>query len=139
MVRQSLNQTGYPAHFLDFLDFLCKKYAVDRTQLFVEYSSRPPPFLKGDRPGYYDGLLSFRENNGHAEFLITVFKAARDPLLTLAHEFAHLVRDLKSGDFQKRLGPPNDPAEEALDNQALVDLEEFEEAQRLKPTSRSGL
>ena len=139
MVRKSLNQTGYPDHFLDFLEFLCKKYSVDKTQLFVEFSSGPPPLLKGSRPGYYDGLLSFRENNGHPEFLITVFRAARNPLLTLAHEFAHLVRDLKSGDFHKHLGPPDDSAERALDNQALIDLEEFEAAQRLKPTSRSRI
>jgi hypothetical protein len=137
MVRLSLNQTNYPDHFLDLLEFLCKKYSIDRTKLFVEYSSRPPPLLRGGRRGYYDGLLSFRDNNGHPEFLITVFRVARNPLLTLAHEFTHLVRDLKSGDFHKYLGPPDDPAEEALDKQALFDLEEFEAAQRLKPTSRS--
>ncbi len=121
-----MKRTDYPDHFLDLLQFLCRKYGVDKNRLFVEYSSRPPPSLKGGRPGYYDGLLSVRQNDGHPEFLITVFRAARNPLLTLAHEFAHLVRDLKSGDFHKNLGPPNDSAEKALDDQALVDLADFE-------------
>jgi hypothetical protein len=134
-----LKRTDYPDHFFDFLQFLCEKYRFDRNQLFVEYSSSPPPSLIGGRRGYYDGLLSYRQNNGHPEFLITVFKVARNPLLTLAHEFAHLVRDLKSGDFHKDLSPPDDSAEEALDNQARIDLAEFETAQRLKPTRRSGL
>jgi hypothetical protein len=106
--------------------------------VFIEYSSRPPPPLKGGGLGYYDGLLSYRENEGHPEFLITVFKAARNPLLTLAHEFTHLVRDLRSGDFRKRLAPPDESAEQALDDQASIDLTEFETAQRLKLTSGSS-
>src|SRR6266702_3406856 len=120
----------YPDQFADFVLFLCKKYRVDRNKLFVEYSSRLPPPIKGDRAGYYEGLLSYREKDGHNEFLITVFKASREPLLTLAHEFAHLVKNLKSGNFDKRLRPPNDDAERMLDNQAMADLAEFRELGR---------
>ncbi len=122
--------TEYPDQFTDFLVFLCEKYRVDRSRLFVEYSSRPPPPLKGDRAGYYEGLLSFREKDGHVEFLITVFKASREPLLTLAHEFAHLVKNLKSKNFDKHLRPPDDAAERTFDNQALNDLAEFRELVR---------
>ena len=118
----------YPNGFLDFLEFLCKKYGVDRTRLFVEFSSRPPPPLKGSRAGYYEGLLSYREKEGHFEFLITVFKVSREPLLTLAHEFAHLVKDLKSGSVEKSLRPPDDAAEKAFDDQARKDLAEFRSA-----------
>ncbi len=117
--------TQYPDHFTDFLVFLCEKYGVDRNRLFVEYSSRPPPPLKGGRAGYYEGLLSYREKEGHTEFLITVFKASREPLLTLAHEFAHLVKNLKSENFDKYLRPPDDAAEKTFDDQALNDLAEF--------------
>jgi hypothetical protein len=117
----------YPDHFADFLLFLCEKYRVDRNRLFVEYSPKPPPPLKGSRAGYYEGLLSYREKDGHTEFLITVFNASREPLLTLAHEFAHLVQNLKSGNFDKHLRPPDDAAEKTLDNQALNDLAEFRE------------
>jgi len=123
--------TEYPDQFADFLEFLCEKYRIDRSRLFVEYSSRPPPPLKGTRAGYYEGLLSYREKSGHSEFLITVFKASREPLLTLAHEFAHLVKNLKSGNFDKHIGPPDDTAERILDNQAINDLAEFRELDRL--------
>lgn len=120
----------YPDQFADFLAFLCEKYHVDKSRLFVEYSSRPPPPLKGSRAGYYEGLLSYREKNGHTEFLITVFKASREPLLTLAHEFGHLVKNLKSGSFDKHLRPPDDAAEKTLDDQAMDDLAEFRELDR---------
>jgi len=120
----------YPDQFADFVLFLCEKYRIDRSQLFVEYSSRPPPPLKGTRAGYYEGLLSYREKNGHSEFLITVFKASREPLLTLGHEFAHLVKNLKSGNFDKHLRPPDDAAERIFDNQAINDLAEFRELGR---------
>ena len=103
---------------------------MGRSRLFVEYSSKPPPPLKGPRAGYYEGLLSYREKDGHVEFLITVFKASREPLLTLAHEFAHLVKNLKSGNFDKHLRPPDDAAEKTLDNQAVNDLAEFQELYR---------
>ena len=122
----SVEGTEYPGQFAEFLDFLCEKYHMDRSRLFIEYSSRPPPPLKGTRAGYYEGLLSYREKNGHSEFLITVFKASRQPLLTLAHEFAHLVKNLKSGNFDKHLRPPNNAAEKAFDKQALNDLAEFQ-------------
>jgi hypothetical protein len=125
-----MGETEYPDQFADFLVFLCEKYSVDRNQLFVEYSSRSPLPLKGTRAGYYEGLLSYREKDGHVEFLITVFKASREPLLTLAHEFGHLVNNLKSGNFDKHLRPPDDMAERALDNQALNDLAEFRELDR---------
>ncbi len=107
------------------MQFLCEKYNIDATRVFVEYSSRPPPSLKGGRPGYYDGLLSFREISGRPEFLITVFKISRDPLLTLAHEFEHLVKNLESGAIDKQLGPPDDRAEAAFDDKARRDLTEF--------------
>jgi hypothetical protein len=122
-----MERTDYPEQFSEFLAFLCKKYRVDKTRLSVEYSSKSPPPLKGDRPGYYEGLLSFREKDGQLEFLITVFKASRDPLLTLAHEFGHLVKNLKSGNFDRHMRPPNDAAERTLDEQALNDLAEFRE------------
>ncbi len=125
-----MGETEYPDQFADFLEFLCEKYSVDRNRLFVEYSSRSPPPLKGTRAGYYEGLLSYREKDGHAEFLITVFKASREPLLTLAHEFGHLVKNLKSGNFDKHLRPPDDMVERMLDNQALNDLAEFRELDR---------
>jgi len=127
----SVEGTEYPDQFADFLDFLCEKYHMDRSRLFIEYSSRPPPPLKGTRAGYYEGLLSYREKSGHSEFLITVFNASREPLLTLAHEFAHLVKNLKSGNFDKHLGPPDDTTERTLDNQAINDLAEFRELDRL--------
>ena len=119
--------TKFPDRFASFLAFLCEKYGVDRRQLLVEYSSRQPPPLKGTRAGYYEGLLSYREIDGRTEFLITVFKASPDPLLTLAHEFAHLVKNLKTGNVGKHLGPPDEKLEEVLDNQAMTDLAEFEE------------
>src|SRR3989442_8274110 len=126
-----MEETEYPDQFAEFLGFLCEKSGIDRSRLFVEYSSRPPLPLKGTRAGYYEGLLSFREKDGRVEFLITVFKASREPLLTLAHEFAHLVKNLKSGNFDKYLGPPDDTAERTLDNQAINDLAEFRELDRL--------
>ena len=70
-------------------------------------------------------MLSSRQKDGHVEFLITVFKIARDPLLTLGHEFAHLVDDLKSGKVGKPLGPPDDSRERKFDSQALRDLNAF--------------
>jgi len=90
----------------------------------MKCSTQPPP-LKGSREGYYEGLLSYREKDGSLEFLITVFKASREPLLTLAHEFAHLVKNLRSGNFDKHLRPPNDGVERAFDDQARKDLAEF--------------
>jgi hypothetical protein len=123
-----MEETEYPDQFADFLVFLCEKYRVDRNRLFVEYSSRPPPPLKGSRTGYYEGLLSFREKDGHTEFLITVFRASREPLLTLAHEFGHLVKNLKSRNFEKHMRPPNDAAEKAFDDLARNDLAEFRSA-----------
>ena len=120
-----MEETQYPDRFLDLLEFLCRKYGVDRNRLFVDYSSGPPPPLKGGRAGYYEGLLSYREKEGRLEFQITVFKASREPLLTLAHEFAHLVKNLKSGNFDKHLRPPDDGAERKFDDQARKDLTEF--------------
>jgi hypothetical protein len=120
-----MEETKYPDQFADFLVFLCEKYRVDRDRLFVEYSSRPPPPLKGTRAGFYEGLLSFREKDGNTEFLITVFKISREPLLTLAHEFGHLIKNLRSGNFDKHMRPPDDATERTLDNQAFNDLAEF--------------
>jgi len=117
--------TQYPEGFTDFLEFLCEKYGVDRGRVFIEYSSKPPPAIRGGRVGYYDGLLSYREKDGRVEFLITVFEVARDPLLTLGHEFAHLVDDLKSGKVGKPLGPPDDLRERKFDNLATRDLNQF--------------
>jgi hypothetical protein len=93
--------------------------------VFLEYSSMRPPPIAGGLPGYYDGLLSFREKAGRVEFLITVFKAARDPLLTLGHEFAHLIDDLRSRTIGKPLGPPDDAREKMFDDLARRDLNEF--------------
>jgi hypothetical protein len=117
----------YPPRFVDLVSFLCEKYQLDRNWLFVEYSAGPPPPLRGTRPGYYEGLLSFRERDGYVEFLITVFKVSRDPLLTLAHEFAHLVRNMKTGNFDKHLRPPDEATETMFDEQAMRDLREFRE------------
>lgn len=125
MLTIAMEGIEYPDHFAEFLAFLCEKYDLDRSRLFVEYSSKPPPPVKGTRAGYYEGLLSFREKNGRTEFLITVFKLSREPLLTLAHEFAHLVKNLKSENFERHLRPPDDETERLLDNQAMSDLAEF--------------
>ena len=122
---------------MGFLEFLCGKYGVDRNHLFVEYSSKPPPSVRGSRPGYYDGLLSYREKGGHVEFLITVFRAARDPLLTLGHEFAHLVADLKTGKIDKPLGPPDNVVERKFDDQARRDLNEFLTQKKIDRTKRA--
>jgi hypothetical protein len=130
MMTRAMEVAEYPDRFDDFLSFLCEKYHVDRSRLFVEYSSRPPPPLKGTRAGYYEGLLSFREKDGHTEFLITVFKLSPEPLLTLAHEFAHLVKNLKSGNFAKHLRPPDDETERMLDSQAMDDMAEFQALDR---------
>ena len=121
-----MKETGYPDQFAEFLAFLCNKYGVDRNRLFLEYSSRTPPPLKGGKRGYYEGLLSYREKNGRSEFLITVFKVSREPLLTLAHEFAHLVRNLQLGSFEKPLRQPDNATERMLDKQATNDLAEFQ-------------
>ena len=110
---------------MEFLEFLCEKYAVDRSQVFTEYSSKAPPAVKGNRIGYYDGLLSSRSKGSRIEFLITVFKVAQDPLLTLGHEFGHLVEDLKSTEIGKSLRPPDDAREREFDNRARRDLDEF--------------
>ncbi len=118
-------KSSYPDGFLEFFEFMCKKYELDRSRLFIDYSSNDPPPVKGERRGYYDGLLSFREKGGHPEFLITVFDISRNPLLTLAHEFVHLVRDLKLGTMNKNLDPPDDRLEKEIDEQALRDLSEF--------------
>ena len=115
----------YPKGFMDFLRFLCEKYGVDRSQVFTEYSSKPPPPVKGNRVGYYDGLLSSRTRGNRVEFLITVFRVSRDPLLTLGHEFAHLVENLKSQTVGKPLRPPDDAREREFDNRARRDLGEF--------------
>jgi len=130
-------ETHYPEGFTDFLEFLCGKYGVDRNHLFVEYSSNPPPPVRGSRPGYYDGLLSYREKGGHVEFLIIVFRAARDPLLTLGHEFAHLVADLKTGKIGKPLGPPDDVLERKFDDQARGDLNEFLTQKKIDRSERA--
>jgi hypothetical protein len=119
LVRSDLT---YPDGFIDFLAFLCKKYDVDPNRVFVEYDSSSPPPLRGTRPGYYDGLLSYRERQGNPEFLITVFKIARDPLLTLGHEFAHLVDDLKQGRERRHLDPPDEAREKKFDMIAMQDL-----------------
>ena len=121
-----MSRAAPPDGLFDLFKFLCKKYGVDPSSVFLEYSSRPPPPIKGARRGYYDGLLSFRQKGGRPEFMIPVFEVARNPLLTLAHEFAHLVNDLKTGDFDRELGPPDDSAEQAFDSQALRDLADFE-------------
>ena len=115
----------YPDDFIDFLDFLCKKYGIDPRSVFVEYSSKPPPKLRGSVPGYYDGLLSYRERKGDPEFLITVYRIARNPLLTLGHEFAHIVDDLRHGSAGQSLHPPDEAHEKEFDSRALRDLAEF--------------
>jgi hypothetical protein len=125
-----MEKTGHPREFNDLLMFLCKKHHIDSNRVFVEYSSRPPPQLKGGIAGFYEGLLSYRKKDGQNEFLITVFKVSREPLLTLAHEFAHLVRNLDAGNFDKELEPPDEEAEKMLDEQALKDLSEFQGKQR---------
>ena len=110
---------------MEFLEFLCGKYGVDRSQVFTEYSSKPPPPVMGSRVGYYDGLLSSRKKGNRVEFLITVFKVSRDPLLTLGHEFSHLVENLNSQNIGKPLRPPDDSREREFDNRASRDLDEF--------------
>jgi hypothetical protein len=110
---------------------LCRKYGVDKRRVFLEYSSKPPPSIKGGRFGYYDGLLSQREKDGNVEFLITVFRIARDPLLTLGHEFAHLVDDLKSRKIPKPLAPPEDTREREFDKQARRNLDQFLEQRKI--------
>ncbi len=110
---------------------MCRKYGVDRTRVFLEYSSKPPPAIRGGRFGYYDGLLSQREKDGNVEFLITVFRIARDPLLTLGHEFAHLVDDVKSRKIPKPLAPPEDSREREFDDQARRNLEQFLEQRKI--------
>ena len=128
--------TQYPEGFADFLGFLCEKYDVDRSRVFIEYSSKPPLPVRGSRPGYYDGLLSYREKGGHVEFLITVFRAARDPLLTLGHEFAHMVADLRTGRIGKQLRPPDGVLERKFDDQARQDLNEFSTQKQIDGTKR---
>jgi len=119
------DKSSYPKDFLDFFAFLSQKYSIDLTTVFVEYSSNAPPRLRGNIPGYYDGLLSHRERNGRSEFLITVFQIARDPLLTLGHEFAHLVEDLAKKSSRPSMAPPDREREERFDRIAMRDLEEF--------------
>ena len=115
-------ESRYPDGFIEFLEFLCRKYRIDRSQVFIEFASKAPPPVKGGGFGYYDGLLSYRERAGRFEFLITVFSIARDPLLTLGHEFAHLVDDMRSGNVGKVLRPPDDVRERKFDDQAREDL-----------------
>ena len=125
-----MERTSYPREFDHLLRFLCEKYHIDNRRVYVEYSSKPPPRLKGGEAGFYEGLLSFRKKDGQNEFLITVFRVSREPLMTLAHEFAHLVRNLKSGNFDKELEPPDEEDEKMLDEQASKDLGEFQRKQR---------
>ena len=120
-----MTESHYPEDFTNFLEFLCEKYGVNRSRIFIEYSSKPPPAVMGTRPGYYDGLLSYRQKNRQVEFLITVFAVAQNPLLTMGHEFAHLVEDLRSGNIGKHLGPPDDAREGKFDDQARLDLNQF--------------
>jgi hypothetical protein len=115
-------ESRYPDGFIGFLEFLCRKYRIDRSQVFIEFDFKAPPPVKGGRFGYYDGLLSYRERAGRFEFLITVFSIASDPLLTLGHEFAHLVDDMRSGNVGKLLRPPDDVRERKFDDQAREDL-----------------
>jgi hypothetical protein len=122
----------YPEDFNSFLDFLCKKYSVARSRVFIEFSSNPPPPIQGGRPGFYDGLLSYRKKDGQVEFLITVFEIAQDPLLTLGHEFAHLVEDLKQGSIDSQLRPPDDVRERKFDEQSMRDLREFRVEEKLR-------
>ncbi len=82
-------------------------------------------------------MLSNREKDGHHEFLITVFRIAQEPLLTLGHEFAHLVEDLKLENFGKHLGPPDDVRERKFDDQAMQDLGQFQ-AQKKVNEVKSG-
>lgn len=114
-----------PEGFAEFFAFLCHKYRMDPEQVFLEYESGPPPRLKGGEHGYYDGLLSHRVRNGKQEFLITVFRIARNPLLTLAHEFAPMMDDLARGRPGESLGLPNEVLEREFDRRAMRDLEEF--------------
>ncbi|HZD11994.1 MAG TPA: hypothetical protein VE177_00540 [Candidatus Binatus sp.] len=125
----------YPVGFTDFLNFVCKKYDVDPKRVFIKYDSNSPPRLKGNIPGYYDGLLSYREIGGNREFLITVFRIARDPLLTLGHEFAHLVDDLKRGTTGGPLRPPDEARERDFDARAILDLEEFRSKRKWRATA----
>ena len=125
-----MERMNLPREFNQLLLFLCEKYQIDNRRVFVEYSSRPPPRLKGGEAGFYEGLLSFRKKDGQNEFLITIFRVSREPLMTLAHEFAHLVRNLKSGNFDKELEPPDDATETMLDEQASQDLLEFQRKER---------
>ncbi len=120
-----MTEPHYPKDFANFLEFLCEKYGVDGRRVFIEYSSKSPPAVMGTKPGYYDGLLSYRQKNGQVEFLITVFGVAQNPLLTMGHEFAHLVEDLRSGNIGKHLGPPDDAREGKFDDQARLDLNQF--------------
>jgi len=69
--------------------------------------------------------MCIRDRADRVEFLITVFKAAQDPLLTLGHEFAHLIDDLRSRTIGKPLGPPDDAREKMFDDLARRDLNEF--------------
>jgi hypothetical protein len=126
------NEHQYPEGFTEFFTFLCEKYNVDPESVFIDYSSNSPPPLKGGELGYYDGLLSYRIRNGKSEFLITVFKIARNSLLTLGHEFAHLVDDMKHGSAGKTLGPPDELHEKQFDAWATRDLEEFKARRNYK-------
>ena len=121
-----MERTNLPREFNELLLFLCEKYHIDDRRVFVEYSPRPPPRLKGGEVGFYEGLLSYRRKDGQDEFLITIFRVSREPLMTLAHEFSHLVRNLESGNFDKELEPPDEVAERMLDEQALRDLDQFQ-------------
>jgi hypothetical protein len=131
-----MTEPHYPEDFTNFLEFLCEKYGVDRRRVSIEYSSKPPPAVMGTRPGYYDGLLSYREKNGQVEFLITVFAVAQNPLLTMGHEFAHLVEDLRSGSIGKHLGPPDDDREGKFDDQARLDLDQFRMQKKIDESKR---
>ncbi len=117
--------TRNPEGLAEFLTFLCEKYNIDPRRVYLTYDPDPPPPLRGSRPGYYDGLLSYRERNGNPEFLITVYRIARNPLLTLGHEFAHLLDDLVRGRVGQSLSPPDDERETRFDTLAMRDLAEF--------------
>lgn len=130
-------ETYYPERFMEFPEFLCDKYGVNRSQVLTEYGPRAPPPVKGNRVGYYDGLLSSRTEGNRIEFLITVFKVAQDPLLTLGHEFGHLVEDLNSQEIGKSLRPPDDAREREFDNRARRDLDEFLKQSEIGPPRSS--
>jgi hypothetical protein len=120
----------YPEHFIDFLAFLHKKYGVSTERVYINYQPEREIHDELDGQKYYRAGDFSKHYSPKGEFtgryMLSVYKGG-EPLLILAHEFAHMVHDIKTrgAGTAKGFRPPDDPLEKAFDRQAWDDWLEF--------------